>query len=81
MSFQLYCMLCGGELLGMDGKVKCMVCGCDYNDIMLSQSFGENEKFDISEINISLDAIMMKNTAPRPMADTADDIMTYVGGI
>ena len=63
MDMNLFCVMCGNRLQGLEGKTECCGCGAVYGDLVLSESRIERDGFEVTEMSFCGD-ITLKTAKP-----------------
>lgn len=63
MDINLFCVMCGGRLHDLEGRVECCGCGAVYSDLVLSESRAERDGFGVTEMSFCGD-IALKMAKP-----------------
>lgn len=63
MDMNLFCVMCGNRLRGLEGKTECCGCGAVYDDLVLSESTVELDGFEVTEMSFCGD-ITLKMAKP-----------------
>lgn len=77
MEIEKFCFECGKRLRVYDKQVECTGCGAVYSDMLISESFVEDDMFKITELSVCMDITIKTIKEPVTVETMPEDMPAF----